>query len=135
MSYKIAVATSDSQNVDLHFGAAESLKIYAVEGLDFQFLEERKAVGNGQAVSNDCSSGCGNGGGSGCGNGCSGGGGADSVELVADCRAVVAAKIGKNVLRQLELRAISAFDVTMPISDALTKIVAYYYKMDNRKLR
>jgi|GEM_PF-5445661 len=40
MSYKIAVATSDNQLVDLHFGAADKFQIYSVEGVDFQFLDQ-----------------------------------------------------------------------------------------------
>ena len=42
MTYKIAVASSDGQTVNQHFGSASFLKIYAVEGLDYQFLEDRR---------------------------------------------------------------------------------------------
>jgi len=131
MSYKIAVATSDGVNVDLHFGVAESLKIYAVEGLEYHLVEERQTEVCKQEGDQGCSGGCGNGG----GNGCAGGEKSESVNLISDCRAVVAAKIGRNVLRQLELKAISCFDVAMPINDALTKIIGYYHKVDNRKLK
>ena len=42
MAYKIAVASSDGKTVNLHFGSASVLKIYTVEGLDCQSLEDRK---------------------------------------------------------------------------------------------
>ena len=42
MSYKIAVATSDGLNVDLHFGSAPSFDIYDVDGIDFLKVETRK---------------------------------------------------------------------------------------------
>ena len=49
----------------------------------------------------------------------------------SDCRrAVVCAKIGRNILKQLELRAISTFDVSVPVNEALEKIVSYYYKLN-----
>ena len=59
----------------------------------------------------------------------------EAVELVADCRAVVATKIGRNARQQLEAKAISVFDVELPIDEALSKIVGYYYKIDNRKFK
>ena len=42
MAYKIAVASSDGKNVDLHLGSSPFLKVYTAEGLSFQFLEDRK---------------------------------------------------------------------------------------------
>lgn len=133
MSYKIAVATSDNQLVDLHFGAADKFQIYSVEGVDFQFLEERRVniVGNQNLAvgSANYANGCGERKQSGCG----GGEKSAAVELLSDCRAIVAAKIGRNVLKQFEAKAISTFDVEVSVNDALTKIVNYYYKIDNRK--
>lgn len=128
MAYKIAVASSDGKNVDLHLGSSPFLKIYTAEGLDFQFLEDRKVD-----VSSETEAGCQGGGCSGGnGGGCSGGGNPQSVEIVADCRAVVAAKVGKNARRLLELKAISVFDIEIPVEEALTKITSYYHKLDNR---
>ena len=42
MAYKIAVASSDGKNVDLHLGSSPFLKVYTAQGLSFQFLEDRK---------------------------------------------------------------------------------------------
>lgn len=128
MAYKIAVASSDGKNVDLHLGSSPFLKVYTAEGLDFQFLEDRKVD-----VSSEAEAGCQGGGCSGGnGGGCSGGGNPQSVEIVADCRAVVAAKVGKNARRLLELKAISVFDIEIPVEEALSKITSYYHKLDNR---
>ena len=131
MAYKIAVATSDNLNVNQHFGGADSFKIYSAENLDFQLLEERKVTVVRSENQEGCQGGC-NGGN---GGGCSGGSMTETVGLVADCRAVVATKIGRNARQQLEAKAISVFDVDVPVGEALSKIVGYYYKIDNRKFR
>lgn len=127
MAYKIAIASSDGKTVDLHLGSAPLLKIYTADGLDFQFLEDRsiETQGAGQSA---CQEGCAGGSGS----GCSGGGNPISVETIADCRAVVAAKVGKNARRLLELRAISVFDIEIPVDEALSKITSYYDKLDHK---
>jgi hypothetical protein len=128
MAYKIAVASSDGKNVDLHLGSSPFLKVYTAEGLSFQFLEDRKADVSSEAEGRCQGSGCSGGN----GGGCSGGGNPQSVEIVADCRAVVAAKVGKNARRLLELKAISVFDIEIPVEEALSKITSYYHKLDNR---
>lgn len=127
--YKIAVATSDGVNVDLHFGSTEVFLIYKAEGEKFEFLESRRVANSGGKPSTCKCGGCGseNSGSESCG-----GEKSDVVEALSDCRAVVCAKIGRNVLKQLEARAISSFDVTVPVKDALERIVSYYYKVDNR---
>lgn len=149
MSYKIAVATSDGVNVDLHFGSAPSFEIYEVEGLDFQKVEKRDApdlpeqkqfssnAGCGTGCETGSNDGCNSGCGSGCGsrNGCGGNERSESVEMLSDCRSVVCKKIGRNILKQFERKAISVFDVELPIKEALSKIVSYYSKLDERKLK
>ena len=131
MAYKIAVASSDGKTVNQHLGNASVLKIYTAEGLDFQFSEDRKVELEKSEGKAECQSGCS----SGNGSGCSGGGNPQSVDIVADCRAVVAAKIGKNARRQLELRAISAFDIEIPVEEALSKITSYYHKLDSKAFK
>ena len=128
MSYKIAVATSDGVNVNLHFGSTEVFLIYQAEGEKFDFLESRRVTDSANAQKTGCN--CGEGNGNGCGSG--GGEKSEAVEILSDCRAVVCAKIGRNILKQLELRAISSFDVSIPVKEALEKIVTYYNKVDNR---
>ena len=68
---------------------------------------------------------------SGQGGGCGSGGPSARVEQLADVRAVVAAKIGFNVTKQLEKKAISSFDVECTVNEALEKITKYFYSVDN----
>ena len=135
MAYKIAVASSDGVNIDLHFGATSIFMIYKVEGLDYSFIEKR-IVENADDISrNNCQNGCRENNENCCNTGCHSGGGTTSIDVVTDCRAVVAVQTGKNVRKQLETKAISVFDVQIPVKEALSKISSYYYKIDNRVFR
>lgn len=132
MAYKIAVASSDGVNVDLHFGAAESFLIFAVSDNGTFELEEKREYKEVPEVQTadcaekaGCKSGCGNRNGNGCG------GGSAKVEVIGDVRAVVAAKIGFNVTKALEKKAIANFDVECPVQEALEKITKYFYSVDN----
>ncbi len=134
MAYKIAVGSSDSVNVDLKFGEVESFLIYEVT--DKVELVERRAATQKHSDSNvSCGSesckpsSCG-----GNGGGC---GGADGViakvSLIDDCRCVICKKIGFQAQKQFEKKAISVFDIEIPIDEALKKITSYYDKIDNHK--
>ena len=143
MAYKIAVASSDGVNVNVHFGAAKSFLIYDVDDNGtFRFAEKRdydesSELENGSSVCEGCNgsgSGCGNAGGSGCAQGgCRGGKGSAKVQLISDVRAVIAEKIGFNVQKQFEKKAISSFDVDVTIIEALEKITKYFYSVDNHQ--
>ncbi|MBQ9537819.1 MAG: hypothetical protein IJU95_00990 [Treponema sp.] len=130
--FKIAIATSNGKDVDLHFGKAGELAIYEFDGEGFHQVETRP-IPRQQAAeeSDDCSpfscGGCGGG----AGGGCCGGGGAASpaVEALLDCHAVIAARIGGNVTRQFERKGISVFDVDYPVKQVLDKLAAYYKKI------
>ena len=84
---------------------------------------------------------CGTGGGCTTGIGaadCGSGGGCHGapfakVGLIDDCRAIVCSKIGFNVQKQLEKKAISYFDVSCPIEEALKKITYYYNRLDRHE--
>lgn len=139
MSIKVAIASSDKINIDLHFGQASQFEIYELRGDHFEYLETREAPKSGQpsdegtAASAGFSGGCGGsfGCGSGCGGGCGGGAGgpaSPAVQLLLDCRSIVAAQIGQNVRRQFERNAVSVFDIELPIEEALQKLAAYYLK-------
>ncbi|MDC7295018.1 hypothetical protein NXH67_16015 [Butyrivibrio sp. DSM 10294] len=151
MSYLIAVASSDGSNVDLTFGEAEFFRIYEVEGTEYHEKEVRQvpaaeesdaaadqSSGEGKGCDSAGAGGCGNGSGSGCGNGNGGGCGGPrghsvKVELIADCRSIVCKKIGFQATKQLEKKAIAGFDVSCGVDEALTKISAYYNKIDNHQ--
>lgn len=133
MSYKIAVATSDGENINETFGSAKSFVIYEVTDGVYQRAEERICAVEETVSKNNCNSGgCGNA--DGCGAGCGGQSNASSkVELVSDCRAVVCRKIGFPIQKQLERKAISAFDVSCSIEEALSKITNYYSRIDSHE--
>lgn len=140
MSIKVAIATSDKTNIDLHFGQASQFQIYELRGDHFEFLETRetpKATIEEASAAENFAGGCGSGFGGGCGSGCGGGcgGGAGGpispvVENLLDCRAIVAAQIGQNVRRQFERNAVSVFDIELTIEEALKKLAAYYLKFE-----
>ena len=149
MTYKIAIATSNGIDVDETFGAAQGFSVYEVTDGKPEFLEKRDVIigddiEKGANISNDCGSeyDCENGGGCGDGNGCGSGNGggcggpagvSKKVELIGDCRAVVCKKIGFQVQKQLERKAISAFDVSCKVDEALCKITFYYKRIDNHE--
>lgn len=143
MSYKIAVASSDGLQIDETFGTAKSFIIYEVANGIYRKLEERTfreegTDNDGVSAADSCNSAgsCKTGGGcgSGTGGGCGGAGEAsEKVELISDCRCVVCKKIGFHIQKQLERKAISAFDVSVSVEEALEKITHYFTRMDNHE--
>ena len=149
MALKVAIASSDGLNIDLHFGQTKAFLIYELKDSKFELTEKREVpavtsvVDPVETTDGDASGyggcggggfGCGSGGGcGGSGGGCGGGAGgplSPVVEQLLDCRAVVAAQIGQKVRRQFERNAISVFDIELPIEEALNKLAAYYLKFE-----
>lgn len=141
MAYKIAIASSDGIHIDESFGSTEAFRIYEVTDEEYEEVESRLTDNETFACSesndsdNGSSSGC-----AGAGNGCHTGGEcsgnqevSSKVELVSDCRCVVCEKIGFPVVKQLERKAITTFDVTCTVEEALKKITAYFYKVDTHQ--
>lgn len=141
MSYKIAIASSDGEQIDETFGTAKSFLIYEVTDGKYRRLGEKVfnlQVAESVSLPNGCnpSGGCGSerGCGSQAGGGCGGQGEASAkVELISDCRCVVCRKIGFHIQKQLERKAISAFDVNCPVDEALKKISHYFNRIDNHE--
>ena len=138
MSYKIAVATSDYINVDETFGQAKRFIIYEADGKNFKKLEERDVEDDFVVECKISETGCGTGGGCGSGTGCSGGSGCGGngevsfkISSLFDCRAIVCKKIGVSAQKQFEKKAISYFDVSCTVEEALDKITFYYDRIDN----
>lgn len=137
MGYKIAVASLDGSNIDVSFGKTDKFYIYEVDGEEYHFREIRKVEENFLDTLQNCESdkvsekNCGEGKINGCTSGCLGAKTNDEkILLVADCRCIICKKIGFNIRKQLEKRAITAFDIEIPIEQALKKIVPYFYKTD-----
>lgn len=141
MSYKIAIASSDGILIDETFGSAKRFLIYEVSDGICRKSEERnfyaeKTDNNSISVINGCnlSDNCKNEGGCGTGGGCGGAEGMSAkVDLISDCRCVVCKKIGFHIQKQLERKAISAFDVACPVEEALEKISYYFTRIDNHE--
>ncbi|MDE6426882.1 MAG: hydrogenase [Ruminococcus sp.] len=133
MSYKIAIASSDSENINETFGSAKSFVIYEVSDGVCKKSEERICTTEEKVTKNNCNSKvCGNS--DECGSSCGGYGEPSAkVEIISDCRAVVCKKIGFHIRKQLERKAISAFDVSCTIDEALDKITFYYNRIDRHE--
>ena len=134
MAYKIAIASSDGTEVNESFGAAERFLIYEIKNGIYHLLEERENPMTGRednpakAASekrNAC--GCGHGG------ACSGIE-SEKVRVIADCRCLVCTKIGFQVQKQLERKAVTAFDVRCSVAEALDKITYYFNQMDKHEV-
>ncbi len=123
--YKIAVATSDGKTVDTHFGHAESFLIFEVdeETGSYEDIEERTVTA-----------------------GCAGGNcGAeqcnsphaspldDVAASIKDVDYVLVAKIGPHAIRALARFDITAYDIVLPIAEAINKINEFRNKMKARK--
>lgn len=141
MSYKIAVASSDGLQIDETFGSAKKFIIYQITDDGFKKSEERDANQSlkgkekeNQNVQQNCSKkgGCGSYG-SCFKGGCSAEDMSEKVELISDCRCIVCKKIGFNIQKQLEKKAISSFDVSCTVNEALSKISRYFNHIDNHE--
>lgn len=110
MKIKIAIASSDGRQIDLHFGKAELFRIYEL-GEDHKFREvEVRTVAPGCV---DC------------------GNHQDArirnvVEHLSDCRSVVASKIGREARVALETAGINAFDQQFSVAAVLTPLERFY---------
>lgn len=136
--YKIAVGSSDGENVDLKFGEVKKFSIFEVENGKSRLAEIRNVdsskVRESKRNCGGSSEGCASGGCSGNGGGCGGSEGViQKVEQISDCRCIVCKKIGFQAQKQLERKAISVFDVEGPINEILEKITAYYEKLEQRR--
>lgn len=122
MSYKIAIASSDQANIDLNFGSAAQFLIYEVsDDGAFGFLE-RRAVST-CSDKGECK-----------GGGCHGSGPSNPrVDSIADCRCVLSKKTGTPILKQLDKKAISSFEVEGDIEEALHKITMYFHRVDHHQ--
>lgn len=131
MSYKIAIASSDQANIDLNFGSAVEFLIYEVsDDGAFGFLERRAVsetapLGAVLACSDkgECK-----------GGGCHGSGPSNPrVDSIADCRCVLSKKTGTPILKQLDKKAISSFEIEGDIYEALQKITLYFHRVDHHQ--
>ncbi|MBQ9283130.1 MAG: hypothetical protein IJ207_13205 [Treponema sp.] len=143
--YKVAVATSDGKTVDSHFGHVSNFLIFEVdeETGKFEDIEDRdvKAACSGGSCagtqSAEESSGCGSG--AGCGGHNGAGHGDSSMDLIAkalsDVDYVLVARIGPHAVRALAKYEVTAYDIVLPIDEAIAKINEFRLKIKERKAK
>jgi nitrogen fixation protein NifX len=93
MAYRIAIASSNGESVDQHFGQAENFLIYEITDNDINFIEDREveAASNGKEHSDI--------------------GLSRVADTLQDCKAVFVFKIGMKASRYLYQRGLKSFDV------------------------
>jgi predicted Fe-Mo cluster-binding NifX family protein len=133
MPYKIALTSSDGRTIDTHFGQAQTFRILEVDDNtgDWEFEEFRTLP----PESCEAVSGCGQAGGGACGAGAvvPGCGHQDLrmrnvAGLLADCRYVLTARIGKKPHMLLQRAGITALEAPADIRFAVLKLHAYHLK-------
>lgn len=106
--YKIAVATTDGESVNQHYGKSEEFYIYSVDDeTGYDFIEKRKVVPvcmNGSHIKNQME---------------------QSVEQFTDCRYVVASRIGEGASSALTTKGIIAMELPGSLDDAMLKVWKY----------
>ncbi|WP_294429421.1 NifB/NifX family molybdenum-iron cluster-binding protein [uncultured Treponema sp.] len=140
MKYKVAVATSDGKTVDSHFGHAQSFLIYEVdeESGAFEDIEERDVTsacsggecGGKPAESAEAET-------AGCGGHNGAGTGSSPMDEIAkalsDVDYVLVARIGPHAIRALAKYNVTAYDIVLPIDEAIAKINDFRRKIKERK--
>ena len=123
--YKVAVATNDGVNVNVHFGHAAAFDIYEVDEASGKYEKVLKPE--------HCDGSCGDGT---CGQ--------REVQHssmyaaaknLADLDYVLCEQLGPQAIQSLARFNVRAFDIALPISEAIAKINIYRNKIAERALR
>ena len=126
--YKVAVATNDGVNVNVHFGHAAAFDIYEVDEASGKY--EKVEV---RLKPEHCDGSCGD-----------GTGGQREVQHssmyaaaknLADLDYVLCEQLGPQAIQSLARFNVRAFDIALPISEAIAKINIYRNKIAERALR
>ncbi len=92
--YRIAIASSDGEQVDLHFGQAPSFLIYEIRADGVEFIEDRPVILHPEEEAHSEKN------------------LHNRMELLHDCAAVFVLKIGMRSARFLYAHGIKSFEVT-----------------------
>ncbi len=106
--YKVAFASTDGINVNIHYGRAEKFYVYLIDDeAGYDFVEERKVepvcLGGSHVISQM----------------------QQSVSRFSDCRYVAASRIGSGASSTLTAQGITAMELPGTIEDAVVKIWEY----------
>ncbi|MCR4579917.1 MAG: dinitrogenase iron-molybdenum cofactor biosynthesis protein [Treponema sp.] len=106
--YRVALASTDGQTVNQHYGRAEEFYIYAVDDEEgYEQIEKRKVVPichDGGHIKSEM---------------------ADSTERFLDCRYVAASRMGAGASSALTAKGIIAMELPGSVDDAMLKIWKY----------
>ena len=120
VGYQIAVASTDGSFIDAHFGSCETFYIYRVaEDGTSTLVEERRydAAAEDTTSAGDAPQECG----CGCRGQVHG-----KAAMLSDCRFLLCAAAGPGAVRKLEAAGVTVFDVSLPVAEALEKIINFY---------
>ena len=126
--YKVAVATNDGVNVNVHFGHAAAFDVYEVDDVSGKIEKVEVRV-----KPEHCDGSCGDGT---CGQ--------REVEHssmyaaaknLADLDYVLCSQLGPQAIQSLARFNVRAFDIALPIADAIAKINLYRNKIAERALK
>ena len=118
--YKVAVATNDGVNVNVHFGHAAAFDIYEVDDVSGKFEKVEVRI-----KPEHCDGSCGE----------------REVEHssmfaaaknLADLDYVLCAQLGPQAIQSLARFNVRAFDIALPIAEAIAKINIYRNKIAER---
>ena len=106
--YRVAVASTDGESVNTHFGKAENFYIYIVDDDEgYDLLEKRNVTPVCQdGFHNKASM-------------------EKHVQQFKDCKYVVASRIGDGALQSLTAAGITSMDLPGSIDDAILKVWKY----------
>lgn len=121
MSFKVSIATLDGKNVNEHFGQCKQFYVFQV-GLDGSYKKLEVRLVN-QTQNNVGFQGC---------NGCTNTHDnlLGTIQLLSDCKYILASRVGKNVENSLKKHGITSFSIELPIDEAIQKIVIYENRLN-----
>jgi len=96
---RIAVASSDGKNVDLHFGDASHFLIFEVKGNQINFMELREKENKPLQEQSDRWM--------------------QSLEMIKDCKAILCSKMGQEPVSKLEEMTITPVQFTGTILEVI----------------
>ncbi len=102
MSQRIAIASSDGKNIDLHFARATSFYIYELDNKTFKFIEIRKPSVAGSHDESEF---------------------ARTLRLIEDCSTIIVSRIGRGALGFIQAKGIRIFEASYPIDAVLKKLI------------
>ncbi|MDR2648494.1 MAG: dinitrogenase iron-molybdenum cofactor biosynthesis protein [Clostridiales bacterium] len=110
MGMRVAVATTDGKVINEHFGRASAFYIMEADASGHSFVEKRETApvcGDGGHEDTDMDA---------------------LIDLLSDCEAVLASRVGPGAERALARRGITAYEIPLPVSEAMDRLGRFYAK-------